>query len=101
MAHDKNGDYEVGYGKPPKATRFGARPQPARANRRTSRSQNPDIAALLDRPIEALIGGKKAKLHPHEAMLHGLFQRSDLVFLRGALRDQGLLRYQSVGYFTK
>jgi hypothetical protein len=83
MDNKKSGDedvlssdtYEVGYGKPPKATRFGARPQPARANRRTSRSQNPDIAALLDRPIEALIGGKKAKLHPHEAMLHGLFQR--------------------------
>lgn len=67
--------YEVGYGKPPKATRFGARPQPVRPNRRTSRGQPPDVAALLDRPIEASIGGKKTKLHPHEAMLHGLFQR--------------------------
>jgi hypothetical protein len=67
--------YEVGYGKPPKATRFGARPQPARTTRRTSRGQPPDIAGLLDRPIEARIGGKKTKLHPHEAMLHGLFQR--------------------------
>ena len=68
-------NYEVGYGKPPKATRFGARPQPARTARRTSKGQAPDVAALLDRPIEARIGGKKTKLHPHEAMLHGLFQR--------------------------
>jgi hypothetical protein len=69
--------YEVGYGKPPKATRFGARPQPIRANSRTmSDKAGGDIAALLDRPIEANINGRKTKLHPHVAMLHGLFRRA-------------------------
>ena len=65
--------YEVGYGKPPKATRFGVRAQPV--NRRGDKQRSPDIAALLERPIEASIGGKLKKIHPHEAMLHGLFKR--------------------------
>ena len=34
-----------------------------------------DIAALLDRPIQAKIDGRLKKIHPHEAMLHGLFKR--------------------------
>jgi hypothetical protein len=69
--------YEVGYGKPPKYTRFGARPQPIRAKSRTmSDKAGGDIAALLDRPIEANINGRKTKLHPHVAMLHGLFRRA-------------------------
>ncbi|WP_375764362.1 hypothetical protein ACE10X_17195 [Bradyrhizobium sp. Pha-3] len=67
--------YEVGYGKPPKATRFGTRPQPVRPNRPLAKHPTPDLAALLERPIEARIGGKKIKLHPHEAVLHGLFKR--------------------------
>ncbi|MGF6432296.1 hypothetical protein [Bradyrhizobium elkanii] len=64
--------YEVGYGKPPKATRFGVRAQP---NRRASKQRSPNIAALLERSIEARIDGKITKLHPHQAMLHGLFKR--------------------------
>lgn len=71
---DDRGGYKVGYGKPPKATRFGTRPQPARPNR-LAKHHIPDIGALLERPIEASIGGKKVKLHPHEAVLHGLFKR--------------------------
>ncbi|WP_156948729.1 DUF5681 domain-containing protein [Bradyrhizobium sp. WSM1417] len=68
--------YEVGYGKPPKETRFGARPQPHRAGRaRASASQHAgtDIAELLDRPIEIQRNGKRQKVHPHEAMLEALF----------------------------
>lgn len=67
--------YDVGYGKTPKATRFGMRPQPVRTGRVTSDTQSPDIATLLNKPVEASIGGKKTKLHPHEAVLHGLFTR--------------------------
>ncbi|WP_130227084.1 hypothetical protein [Bradyrhizobium sp. Leo121] len=71
--------YEVGYGKPPKATRFGVRPQPLRAKRPPT-SDRPgsdlDLAALLDRPIVANINGRRTKLHLHEAMLHGLFRRA-------------------------
>ncbi|MFK4401899.1 hypothetical protein [Bradyrhizobium elkanii] len=67
--------YTVGYCKPPKATRFGVRAQPSRASRRRDKRRTPDIATLLERPIEARIGGKITKLHPHEAVLHGLFKR--------------------------
>jgi hypothetical protein len=69
--------YEVGYGKPPTATRFGVRPQPVRSKRgSSSHPDRLDIAALLEGALEATINGRKTKLHPHEAMLHGLFQRA-------------------------
>jgi len=70
-------EYEVGYGKPPIATRFGVRPQPDRSKRPIAKvkSPTPAIAALLDRPIQAKIDGRLKKIHPHEATLHGLFKR--------------------------
>jgi murein DD-endopeptidase MepM/ murein hydrolase activator NlpD len=74
-APDPSDSYEVGYGKPPKATRFGARAQPARSQRWNSTNQATDIAALLDRPISVALNGKKTKMHPHEAMMLGLGKR--------------------------
>ena len=73
--------YEVGYGRPPKATRFGQRPQPQR-RRRSGKEEPPNIAAILERPLEAKIDGKTARLHLHEAMLNGLFRRA----VKGELR---------------
>jgi hypothetical protein len=69
--------YEVGYGKPPIATRFGVRAQPDRSKNPIAKAKSPafDIAALLERPMQAKIDGKLKKIHPHEAMLHGLFRR--------------------------
>jgi hypothetical protein len=67
--------YKVGYGKPPLETRFGAHRQPDRSKRHPPKDQNPDIAALLDQPLEVRIKGKRTKMHPHEAMLRGLFKR--------------------------
>src|SRR5207237_470962 len=69
--------YEIGYGKPPIATRFGVRAQPDRSKSLMAKAKSPalDIAALLERPMQAKIDGKLKKIHPHEAMLHGLFRR--------------------------
>jgi hypothetical protein len=67
--------YEVGYGKPPKEWRFGADRQPDRATRQRAQARVPDIAGLLDRPITVQLNGKPTKIHPHRAMLHGLFRR--------------------------
>lgn len=67
--------YKVGYGKPPLETRFGARRQPKRTTGRPPKDQKPDVAALLEQPLEVRIKGKKTKMHPHEAMLHGLYKR--------------------------
>jgi hypothetical protein len=84
--------YQVGYGKPPKHTRFGTRPQPQRqtsASQARSR-QKPDIARQLDQLIDVKLGGKATKLHPHEAMLHSLFAkaaRGQLQAIKQLLRE--------------
>ena len=74
--------YEVGYGKPPKATQFGVRPQPDRRSRSPRSEQKPDLSRFLDSPVEAKLNGRTTKLHPHAAMLHGLFAR----IVKGQLR---------------
>jgi hypothetical protein len=51
------GAYKVGYGKPPEEFRFGRRPQPERA-KRPFNEQRPDIAALLERPMQVKLNGK-------------------------------------------
>lgn len=66
--------YEVGYGRPPKATQFGQRAQPQRSSG-SGKAGPPDLAAILDRPIAAKIDGKRTFLHPQEAVLNGLFRR--------------------------
>ncbi|MBR0703678.1 hypothetical protein JQ599_27485 [Bradyrhizobium diazoefficiens] len=71
----KSTSYKVGYKKPPLETRFGAERQPERDRRRPSASPRPDIAALLDEPLQVKNKGKKLSMHLHEATLHGLFKR--------------------------
>jgi hypothetical protein len=76
-------EYEVGYGKPPKATRFGNRPQPRRSSKsRTAKEVPIDLAAAINRPMTITRNGKPVRMHPHEAMMHGLAKSA----LRGKLR---------------
>lgn len=56
--------YQVGYGKPPKATQFGSRPQPR--GREPRKIPDIDVAALLDGPARVERGGKIVRMHPHE-----------------------------------
>jgi len=65
-----DGDYEVGYGRPPKATRFGVRKQPDRSSRRSSRKEPADLAALLNRSVRLSRNGKPTKMHAYQAMLY-------------------------------
>ena len=74
--------YEVGYGKPPKATRFGVRAQPDRSKRQSSEKQPSDLTTLLDRSINLSLNGKRKKMHAYEAILHALAKRA----LGGQLR---------------
>ena len=71
-----DGDYEVGYGRPPKATRFGVREQPDRSTRHPSKKEPVDIAALLDRSVTISRNGKQTKMHAHEAMLFALAKQA-------------------------
>jgi hypothetical protein len=75
--------YAVGYGKPPKATRFGNRPQPKRSlQSRPEKEAAIDIAAAINGPIAVARNATVVRMHPHEAMLHGLAKSG----LRGKLR---------------
>jgi hypothetical protein len=69
------GKYKVGYGKPPEEWRFGADRQPAPPKRGAAKAQIPNVAGLLDQPMQVQLNGKQTKIHPHDAMLHGLFKR--------------------------
>ena len=67
--------YEVGYGKPPKATRFGTRPQPNRSSKPHTPKDIPvDVAATINRPLTITQNGKVVRIHPHEAMMLGLLK---------------------------
>jgi hypothetical protein len=74
--------YEVGYRKPPFASRFGRDRQPDRSKLRAMPERALNIAALLDRPINVARKGKKTKMHPHEAMMHSLGKRA----IKGEIR---------------
>lgn len=67
--------YKVGYGKPPKEHQFGQRKQPNRTKRAAAAPESSDIAAFLDQPMQVKLNGRKLKMHPHEAMLYGLYGR--------------------------
>jgi hypothetical protein len=80
--------YVVGYGKPPKATRFGNRPQPNRSSKNEApRDPTLDIAARLNDPIKVKQGGKEVRMHPHEATLFALAQTGLKKSKIGAIRE--------------
>ena len=67
------GDYKVGYGKPPTATQFGNRPQPTRSSKPERAIETAvGVAAAINSPITLIYNGKAVRMHPYEAMLHGL-----------------------------
>jgi hypothetical protein len=79
--------YEVGYGKPPKASRFGARPQPNRSSKSgLAREAAISVAAAINRPMKVTKRGATVRMHPHEAQMHGLAKNGLLGKLR-AMRE--------------
>ncbi len=81
-------DYKVGYGKPPRHTRF----KPGQSGNPKGRSKGlrnfkTDIQEVLRTPIDATIGGKKRKISSQFATLLKLVRRA----LDGDVRALGLL----------
>jgi hypothetical protein len=80
--------YEVGYGKPPKATRFGNRPQPNRSSKQEYPQDTAfDVDARINGPIKVKRGGKEVRMHPHEATLLALAQTGLNGGKIGAIRE--------------
>jgi hypothetical protein len=67
------GDYEVGYGKPPKHTQF--KPTESRKRKRTSSKRKRgavDVAAILEKPVTVRQNGRTRKMSPFEASMRKL-----------------------------
>ena len=70
-------EFKVGYKKPPKEHQFKPKNQTAaRRNRERQEENDPDVAALLDKPLKVKRGGKSVRMHPHEAAMISLGKRA-------------------------
>ncbi len=73
----KGGDYDVGYGKPPKEHQF---PKETSGNPRgrpkSGKSDLTDISALLNEPIKVKSGGKERDMSLFEASLRQLVRKA-------------------------
>lgn len=82
-----SGDYEVGYGKPPKEHQF----KPGRSGniggrQKSKISGSTDISKLLNEPVKVTIGGKVREMDIFEASLRKLAKRAIDKDLRAILR---------------
>ena len=69
-------DYEVGHGRPPKATRWQkGQSGNLKGRPKADRTGPVDISDILDKPVPMMINGKARKLHPFEAMVWQLVQQ--------------------------
>jgi hypothetical protein len=72
-----SGEYEVGYGKPPKEHQF----QPSRSGNprgrpKSKKSGSTDISELLGEPVKVTAGGKVREMGPFEAGLRKLAKKA-------------------------
>ena len=72
-----SGDYEVGYGKPPKEHQFRPGWSGNIAGRRKSKkSGSTDISELLNEPVKITTGGKVREMGPFEAGFRKIAKRA-------------------------
>lgn len=92
MIHNSNdtsaGDYEVGYGKPPKHTRFrkGQSGNP-RGRGKNTRNLKTELRSVLDETMSLSMAGREVKLSARKAMLLALRNKA----LKGDTRAIGLM----------
>ena len=82
------GDYEVGYGKPPKHTRFckGHSGNP-RGRAKNTRNLKTELRSVLDETLSLSMAGREVKLSARKAMLLALRNKA----LKGDTRAIGLM----------
>lgn len=76
MPEKTKGDYEVGYGKPPKHTRFGAKNGNPINKKGAPKKQPVDVFNLLDEPVTVKADDKERQMSPFEASFRRLAQRA-------------------------
>ncbi len=89
MADQKkpSGDYEVGYGKPPKEHRFPkGRSGNVSGRPKSKKSGLTDISGLLNEPVKVKAGGKVREMGPFEAGLRKLAKKAVDKDLRAILK---------------
>jgi hypothetical protein len=84
----ETGDYEVGYGKPPKKTRFAKGHSGNRRGRlRNTRNLKTDLRTVLEENLTLTVGGREVKFSAQRAMLVALRNKA----LKGDVRAAGML----------
>ena len=82
------GDYEVGYGKPPKKTRFAKGLSGNRRGRpRETRNLKTDLRTVLEEDLTFTVGGREVTFPARRAMLVALRNKA----LKGDVRAIGML----------
>lgn len=72
MSNDDDNDYEVGYGKPPKNTRFGAKdgnPRNQRGRPKIPNTLEEEIKAVLKAKVDVTVDGKKVKMSKRQVLI--------------------------------
>jgi hypothetical protein len=84
----ETGDYEVGYGKPPKRTRFAKGQSGNRRGRlRNTRNLKADLRTVIEEELTLTVGGREVKFSAQRAMLVALRNKA----LKGDVRAAGML----------
>jgi hypothetical protein len=87
-ADTNSDDYEVGYGRPPKRTRFAkGRSGNRRGRPRNTRNLKTDLRTVLDEGLTLTIAGHEVKLSARRAMMIALRNKA----LKGDVRAIGML----------
>ncbi|HYH44782.1 MAG TPA: DUF5681 domain-containing protein [Thermoanaerobaculia bacterium] len=77
MAREPEGDYEIGYGKPPRHSRFRkGRSGNPKGRPRGSKNLTPLLAEILDETVAVKEGGRRRTITKREAILKQLVNRS-------------------------